>query len=92
MVSGGHLRVNGAKVEKPSQSVSVGDVLVFPQARAIRVVKVTGIGSRRGPAVEAQALYDDLEPVKANAPPRVGPRPRKKARRDAKYEKDRPLE
>ena len=34
-----------------------GDVLTFPQG-AIRVVRVEALGERRGPAPEAQALYD----------------------------------
>jgi len=62
LISGGHLRVNGAKVHKPSQSVGPGDVLTFPQGSQIRVVRVRAIGERRGPAPEAQALYDDLTP------------------------------
>ncbi len=72
--------------------VSVGDTLVFPQERQIRVIKILGIGARRGPASEAKLLYDDLEPPPEKVPPRVGPRPRKKARRDAELWKDGPLE
>jgi ribosome-associated heat shock protein Hsp15 len=42
-------------------------------------------GTRRGPATEAQALYDDLDPPRKptrRTRPRVGPRPTKKARRN----------
>ncbi|HMA14522.1 MAG TPA: RNA-binding S4 domain-containing protein, partial [Kiloniellaceae bacterium] len=42
--------------------VKPGDVLTFPQARHIRVVKVMALSLRRGPASEAQALYEDLKP------------------------------
>ena len=91
-MSSGHVRLNGIPVSKPSTGVAVGDTLVFPQERQIRVIRVLGIGIRRGPASEARALYDDLEPPPEKAPPRVGPRPRKKARRDAEFRKDRPLE
>src|SRR3546814_3132623 len=38
------------------------DVLTFPQARHVRVVKVLAVGARRGPASEAQTLYEDLKP------------------------------
>ncbi len=62
LVSGGHVRVNSAKVSKPAHSVGPGDVLTFPQARRIRVVRIVAIGERRGPAPEAQALYEDLLP------------------------------
>lgn len=42
--------------------VAPGDVLTFPQGHDIRVIRITAIGARRGPAPEAQALYDDLDP------------------------------
>jgi len=35
-------------------------VLTFPQGRTVRIVRVVSLGSRRGPASEAQALYEDL--------------------------------
>ena len=63
-VSGGHVRVNSTKVSKPAHSVGPGDVLTFPQARDVRVIRILAIGERRGPAPEAQALYEDLDPPK----------------------------
>lgn len=80
-VSDGHVRINGERVTKPAQSVSPGDVLTFPQGRQIRVVRVAALGTRRGPAPEAQALYDDLTPEAEPAPERVGARPTKRNRR-----------
>lgn len=62
-VSGGHVRVNGAKVDKPARQVGPGDVLTFPQGRRIRVVEVLAPGTRRGPASEAQELYADRSPA-----------------------------
>jgi ribosome-associated heat shock protein Hsp15 len=56
------VRVNGTRASKPATSVGPGDVLTFAQARAIRVIRIVGVGVRRGPATEAQALYDDLDP------------------------------
>ncbi|MEM1353111.1 MAG: RNA-binding S4 domain-containing protein [Pseudomonadota bacterium] len=61
-VSGGHVRVNSLKIAKPAYSVGPGDVLTFPQARTVRVIRIVGCGTRRGPAPEAQALYEDLAP------------------------------
>ncbi|MGF1628914.1 MAG: RNA-binding S4 domain-containing protein [Kiloniellaceae bacterium] len=58
----GKLRLSGLGVIKPHHKVKPGDVLTFPQARHIRVVKVLALGLRRGPASEAQALYEDLKP------------------------------
>ncbi|MDV4145336.1 MULTISPECIES: RNA-binding S4 domain-containing protein [Shimia] len=68
VVTGGHVRVNAAKAAKASHSVGPGDVLTFAQGRAIRVVRIVAIGERRGPAPEAQALYEDLSEVKDNVP------------------------
>lgn len=39
-----------------------GDVLTFPLASRIRVIRILALGVRRGPAVEAQGLYEDLSP------------------------------
>lgn len=74
------MRVNGVRAVKPAASVGAGDVLTFAQGRAIRVVRITALGVRRGPATEAQQLYEDLEPA-ASAEPRAGPRPTGKDRR-----------
>lgn len=63
LVSEGHVRVNRERVTKSHGAIRPGDVLTFPQGREIRVVKVLGCGERRGPAVEAEALYEDLQPV-----------------------------
>ena len=58
----GKLRIAGNATAKAHQKVKVGDVLTFPQGRHIRVVKVLALGERRGPASEAQGLYEDLKP------------------------------
>lgn len=60
LCAGGKVRVNRAVVEKAHQHIQVGDVLTFPQARTIRVVRVLGLPQRRGPASEARELYQDL--------------------------------
>ncbi len=61
----GKLRSSGALVSKAHHKVRPGDVLTFPQGRHVRVVKVVALASRRGPAAEAQALYEDLKPPSA---------------------------
>ena len=84
-VSGGHVRVNGDRAQKPAQTVGPGDVLTFAQGRVIRVVQVEILGVRRGPATEARTLYTDLTEEKDNPPQNPGfegkGRPTKKARR-----------
>ncbi|MCG8492950.1 MAG: RNA-binding S4 domain-containing protein [Sneathiellales bacterium] len=62
LVQSKKVRVNSVVIAKPSVTVKPGDVLTFPQARQIRVIRIAEIGTRRGPAPEAQALYVDLAP------------------------------
>ncbi len=69
VVSSGHLRINGAKIAKPGRAVGPGDVLTFRQSGRIRVVRILDNGTRRGPAAEARALYDDLDPAPDDAVP-----------------------
>ncbi len=64
VVSRGKLRVNGQPISKPAYMVAALDVLTFPQANDVRVIKVLAMGERRGPAPEAQQLYEDLDPPK----------------------------
>jgi ribosome-associated heat shock protein Hsp15 len=88
MVSGGHLRVNGNHVTKPAFNVGAGDTLTFPQAKQTRVVQIIATSTRRGPAPEAQALYDDQTPVQDYVPPSPKfegkGRPTKKDRRNTR--------
>lgn len=58
----GQLRIGGEPVSKAHHKVRSGDILTFRQGRHIRVVKVLALASRRGPAPEAQTLYEDLSP------------------------------
>lgn len=87
IVSGGGCRVNGVLVGKPAFGVSTGDVLTFSQNQDVRVIKVIALGTRRGPASEAQALYDDLAPPQPRERPPQAPkydgggRPSKRDRR-----------
>lgn len=56
----GRVRRNGAVVTKPSALVEPQDVLTFIQGERVRVVRILALAERRGPASEAQALYEDL--------------------------------
>ena len=64
MVRGGKVRINGNICKKPSTLVSQFDVLTFSRADQILIAKIIDIGMRRGPAPEAQLLYEDLTPPK----------------------------
>lgn len=99
-VAAGDVRVNGDRVTKRSTTIAPGDVLTFSQGRVVRVIEVKTIGTRRGPAPEAQALYNDMSPTQ---PPKETPvpenpgfegkgRPTKKDRRQADLSRSRYLE
>ncbi len=58
----GRIRINRQRTEKAHARVRPGDVLTFGIGPSVRVVRVLALGLRRGPAEEARALYEDLEP------------------------------
>lgn len=58
--NGGRIRINGNKIKKSSDTVRIGDILTFAQGNEIRVIRVLNLGTRRGPAQEAQSLYKDI--------------------------------
>lgn len=60
--NGGRIRINGNKINKSSDTVRIGDILTFAQGNEIRVIRVLNLGIRRGPAQEAQSLYEDMTP------------------------------
>lgn len=78
------MRVNAVKVSKAATPVGPGDVLTFAKGERALVIEIVGIGVRRGPASEAQALYVDRSPPPAPREAmeqRVGGRPTGKDRR-----------
>ncbi|MCY0092560.1 RNA-binding S4 domain-containing protein [Hoeflea ulvae] len=66
-VSSGNVRVNREKIDQASFLIKPGDVLTISFERRIVVLKILGCGQRRGPAPEAQLLYEDLTPKPAEA-------------------------
>lgn len=58
----GRVRKNREKVSTAKEPVRVGDVLTIALERQVRVLKIASLGERRGPACEAQLLYEDLSP------------------------------
>lgn len=56
------VRLNSVLIAKAHTVLRLGDVLTFPKGDHIRVIKVLALGHRRGPAMEAQTLYEDLSP------------------------------
>ena len=60
LVADGHVRVNGARAEAAAKAIKAGDVLTIALERTVLVYRVKALGERRGPAPEAQGLYEDL--------------------------------
>ncbi|HEY9080395.1 RNA-binding S4 domain-containing protein [Magnetovibrio sp.] len=78
----GKVRVNEQLITKAHVMVGLGDILTFATGTRVWVVKIKDVGTRRGPAPEAQGLYEDLSPpppAKADQPFA----PAKTAERDA---------
>ncbi len=63
-VAEGHVRLNRQPTDKPHARLRPGDVLTFPLRGRVRVWRILALAERRGPASEAQGLYEDLsDPV-----------------------------
>lgn len=62
LVAGGKVRLNKVKVSKPSQLVHEGDVITAMLNHNLIILKILGLGTRRGPASEAVLLYENLTP------------------------------
>lgn len=93
-VSDGNVRVTRGettqRADKASTAVRPGDVIVFTRNERLRVIHILACAERRGPASEAQTLYEDQSPPppKKSDPPsspfsreRGAGRPTKKDRR-----------
>jgi ribosome-associated heat shock protein Hsp15 len=61
LAESGHIRLNGQRVEKPAIHVKADDVLTVPAGHEILVVRILGLGERRGSAPEARTLYEPVE-------------------------------
>ncbi|MBT3765152.1 MAG: RNA-binding S4 domain-containing protein [Rhodospirillales bacterium] len=66
------VRVNSVLITKAHAVIRPGDVLTFSKGDHIRVIKVLALGTRRGPAKEAQSLYEDLSPPQPRASKKTG--------------------
>ncbi len=56
----GRLRLAGRVVDRAHAPVRVGDVLSFALRGQVRVIKVEGLPTRRGPPAEARLLYSEV--------------------------------
>jgi len=60
IVGEGHLRIDGKRVEKPSEEVRAGSVVALPLHGQVRIIRVLSLPDRRGPAPEARLCYEEL--------------------------------
>lgn len=77
LVRDGKIRVNRDKISKASHTIRIGDVVTATISTRVLVLEVLQLGSRRGPAVDAELLYKDLTPAPI---PHAAPRPRRPER------------
>jgi ribosome-associated heat shock protein Hsp15 len=92
LAAGGHVRVNGQRIDAASRAVRPDDVVTIALDRSVRVLKVLGFAERRGSAEDARLLCEDLSPKPEPKPePEAAPiglrepgtgRPTKRERRD----------
>jgi len=68
IIEAGSIRVNSEKTDRTDHKVGAGDVLTMSVHGRILVWRILDPGTRRGPASEAQGLYEDISPP---APPRA---------------------
>jgi ribosome-associated heat shock protein Hsp15 len=61
------------KADKSSRTVRPGDVVTVALGDDVRILRVVSEGVRRGPAPEAQLLYDDLTPPPTPPTPEAAP-------------------
>jgi len=57
----GRVRLNGVRIEKPGHAVKPGDVVTLGRGGQVMAVRILALAERRGPATEAQKLYELLE-------------------------------
>jgi ribosome-associated heat shock protein Hsp15 len=66
-VGAGSVRLNRQATDKPHAKLRMGDVLTLPlpfgTGGEVRVVRVLALAARRGPAIEARELYEEIAPI-----------------------------
>ncbi len=60
LIETGHIRIDGKRVERPSEPVRDGSIIALPLHGTTRVLRVLSIPTRRGPVAEAKACYEEV--------------------------------
>ena len=61
LIEAGHVRIDGKRITKTSEEVRPGQVIALPLHGQVRVIRVTSLPDRRGPAAEARRHYEEIE-------------------------------
>lgn len=64
-IASGVVRVDGVRITGSDYRVTAGMVLTFSLNDNIKIYRILDVGTRRGPAPEAQKLYENISPVAA---------------------------
>ena len=81
LIEAGAVRVNAERTARTDRRVGAGDVLTMMLGARVVVWRLLDCGTRRGPASEAQGLYEDISPPRPPAAARspyeaaIAPRP-----------------
>jgi ribosome-associated heat shock protein Hsp15 len=60
LVETGYVRIDGRRIGKSSDEVREGSIVALPLHGRTRVLRVLSLPTRRGPAPEARACYEEL--------------------------------
>lgn len=61
LIEEGHVRLDGRRVGKSAEDVHIGSIIALPLRGKVRVIRVIGLPSRRGPAPEARQHYVEID-------------------------------
>ena len=61
LVAQGTTRIDGKRIEKPSEPVRAGSTIALPLRGRVRVIRVLALPERRGPPSEARAAYAEID-------------------------------
>ena len=68
LIDQGHVRIDSKRVAKPSEEVRVGSVIALPLRGQVRVLRVSSLPARRGPAAEARSHYEEIDDSMSRSP------------------------
>ena len=61
LVEQGTTRIDGRRIDKPSEPVRPGSVIALPLHGRVRIIRVLALPERRGPASEARIAYEEID-------------------------------